>query len=260
MATVSKYPTTRGSGKSIQQTLKRTAEKFGVDEYLLKMRARLSPGQWRDYVDTRNLSLLLAFVLTEDANCIDIGANRGSVLEEIVRIAPKGQHIAYEPLPFLCEHLKERFPGVDVRQAAVSNELTEKTFTIVKNAPACSGFEARKFAKTHQTETIAVHTETLDESLPKGYIPSLIKIDVEGAERFVFEGGIKTIAEHKPIIVFEHGKGGADYYNTQPKDIYALLHDEAKLRIFDMDGGGPYTLAQFEETYERNDHWNFVAH
>jgi len=130
----------------------------------------------------------------------------------------------------------------------------------VKNAPACSGFEERKFAKTHQTETISVHAETLDESLPKGYIPSLIKIDVEGAERFVFEGGIKTISEHKPIIVFEHGKGGADYYNTQPKDIYALLHDEAKLRIFDMDGGGPYTLAQFEETYERNDRWNFVAH
>jgi FkbM family methyltransferase len=260
MTTISKYPSTRGSGKSLQQSLKRMAEKFGVDEYLLKMRARLNSGNWRDYVDTRNMCLLLAFALTEDANCIDIGANRGSVLDEIVRIAPKGQHIAYEPLPFLCEHLKERFPGVEVRQAAVSNEITEKSFTIVKNAPACSGFQARKFAKTHQTETIIVHTETLDESLPKGYVPSFIKIDVEGAERFVLEGAIKTISEHKPIIVFEHGRGGADYYDTQPRDIYALLHDEAKLRIFDLDGGGPYTLTQFEDAYARNNIWNFVAH
>jgi FkbM family methyltransferase len=260
MTTVSKYPSTRGSGKSFQQVLKKTAEKFGFDEYLFKIRARSNPKHWRDYLDCRNLNILLAFTLTEDANCIDIGANRGSVLDEIVRIAPEGQHIAYEPLPFLYEHLIERFPGVDVRKAAVSNKITEKSFTIVKNAPACSGFQARKFAKTHQTQTIVVRTETLDESLPKGYVPALIKIDVEGAERFVFEGAMKTISEHKPIIVFEHGKGGADYYNTQPKDIYTLLHDEAHLRIFDLDGGGPYTLAQFEDTYARNYRWNFVAH
>ena len=247
-----------GSGKSLKQTLKRTAEKLGVDDYLLKMYAIVT-SQYRDYLDTRYLRMLLAFTLTENANCIDIGANRGSVLEEIVRVAPYGKHIAYEPLPFLCEHLVERFPGVEVRQAAVSNEMSEQSFTFVKNAPACSGFHTRKFTSAH-TETLVVRTDTLDECLPEGYVPAFIKIDVEGAERLVIEGALKTIAMHKPIVVFEHGKGGADYYNTQPGDIYALLHNEARLRIFDMDGGGPYSLAQFEDTYARNDRWNFVAH
>jgi FkbM family methyltransferase len=260
MATTSKYPPTRGSGNSLQQTLKRTAEKLGVDEYLIKMRARMNPLYWRDYVDCCNLRLLLAFTLPENANCIDIGANRGGVLDDIVRVAPKGMHIAYEPLPFMCEHLRKRFTNVDVRQAAVSNEIGEKNFTLVKNGPGYSGFHARRFAHTHRTETLVVRTETLDESLPEGYVPSFIKVDVEGAERLVFEGALKTISTYKPMIVFEHGKGGADFYDTRPGDIYRLLHDEAQLRIFDMDGDGPYTLAQFEDTYARGDHWNFIAH
>src|SRR5262249_37946392 len=163
----------------------------------IKMHA-IASFQYRDYLDSRNLRMLLAFTLTENANCIDIGANRGSVLDEIVRIAPNGKHIAYEPVPFLYKHLKERFAGIEVRQAAFSNEVGERSFTLVKNSPGCSGFQARKFARTHHTETLVVRTEALDESLPGGYVPSFIKIDVEGAERLVIEGAIKTISAYKP--------------------------------------------------------------
>ncbi len=106
---------------------------------------------------------------------------------------------------------------------------------------------------------MTVWTETLDGTLPAGYVPALIKIDVEGAERLVIEGAIETISKYKPIVVFEHGKVAADYYDTQPSHIYELLHDEAGLRIFDLDGNGPFTFGQFEETIARGDHWNYVA-
>jgi FkbM family methyltransferase len=261
MTTTTKYPIADGlkGVDFLQQALKRTAEKLGVDEHFMRMRAAVNPKHKRNSLDGHNLRLLLAFAVSENANCIDIGANRGSVLAEIVRIAPQGKHIAYEPLPFLHKHLVKRFPCVEVRQAAVSNETGEQSFTMVKHDPGYSGLHARSFAHTHHTETLIVHTETLDENLPQGYIPSLIKIDVEGAERLVIEGAMKTISAYKPIVVFEHGKGGANYYNTRPGDIYKLLHDEAQLRIFNMDGDGPYTLDQFKETYARGDHWNFVA-
>ena len=82
---------------------------------------------------------------------------------------------------------------------------------------------------------------------------------MEGAERLVIEGAIETISKCKPIVVFEHGRGSTDHYHTQPRHIYELLHDEAGLRIFDLDGNGPYTLGQLEETFTRCDRWNYVA-
>ena len=70
----------------------------------------------------------MAAVLPPGANCIDIGANVGDVLGMMVRLAPAGHHIAYEPLPELAGSLAERFPGVDVRNAAVWETSGEATF------------------------------------------------------------------------------------------------------------------------------------
>jgi hypothetical protein len=113
--------------------------------------------------------------------------------------------------------------------------------------------------EAHVIERVPIRLETLDEDLPKGYVPQFVKIDVEGAERLVFEGGIRTISTHRPTILFEHGKGGADHYDTTPGDVYDLLVDEAGLRLFTAGGRGPLARAELEEIFERNDEWNFVA-
>jgi FkbM family methyltransferase len=242
-----------------QHLVKGTAIKLGIFDYVRRLRNILYPAYKRELIDNQHLRLLLTFALKEDSNCIDVGAHEGAVLAEMLRVAPRGRHIAYEPLPFMHKYLVDHFPKVDVRYAALSNEEGERSFTYVKYRPTYSGFSERSYAKRSQVEKINVRTETLDGSLPAGYVPDLIKIDVEGAERLVIEGAINTISKHKPIVIFEHGKGGADYYNTKPRHIYELLNGKAGLRIFDLDGNGPYTLSQFEETYARNDYWNFVA-
>jgi FkbM family methyltransferase len=242
-----------------QYAVKETATKLGIDDYVRQLRNIVSPAYRRDHIDNQHLRLLLTFALKEDANCIDVGAHSGVILTEMIRVAPLGRHIAYEPLPFMHKYLVDHFPGVNVRCAALSNEEGERSFAYVKYLPTYSGFSERSYAKRSQIEKIIVRTETLDGSLPAGYVPDLIKIDVEGAERLVIEGAINTISKYKPIVVFEHSKGGAEYFNTQPRHIYGLLIDVAGLRIFDLDGNGPYTLGQFEASYTRNDHWNYVA-
>ena len=236
-----------------------TAARLGIDDQLRSIRAALYPSHRRNRIDGQNMRLLLESVLTEDSNCVDIGAYRGRVLAEIVRLAPHGKHIAYEPLPHIQRYLVNRFPSVEVRQAAVSNEEGEKRFTYVKNETGRSGFREISYPKQPQIEKLTVRTITLDSNLPDGYVPTLIKIDVEGAERLVIEGAIETISKYKPIVVFEHGKGSTDHYDTQPRHLYELLHDDAGLRIFDLDGNGPYTLGQLEEAYARCDRWNYVA-
>jgi len=235
------------------------ATRLDLDDYLRCLRNVLHPVYRRDHIDNQHLRLLLTFALKENSNCIDVGAYRGTVLIEMLRVAPQGKHIAYEPLPFMHNYLVGHFPTVDVRQTALSNEKGERNFTYVKHMIGYSGFCERSCTKRSPIEKITVRTETLDNSLPVDYMPDLIKIDVEGAERLAIEGAIETISKYKALVVSKHGKSGAVYYDTQPRDMYELLHGRANLRIFDLDGNGPYTLAQFEEVYARNSRWNFVA-
>jgi FkbM family methyltransferase len=202
----------------------------------------------RDRKDDEHLMLLMAFSLPPDGNCIDVGAHNGDILREMVRIAPEGRHIAYEPLPDFADRLEQEFPEVDVRRAALSDEEGTATFTYVKSNPGYSGFKERRYPGEESLEKLEVRTERLDSALPDGYVPALIKIDVEGAELQVLKGGIETIARHRPVIVFEHGKGATDHYGAGPDDVYDLL-SEAGLRIFDIDGSGPYTRTRFEDAF-----------
>jgi FkbM family methyltransferase len=218
-----------------------------------------SPAARRDRRDNEAMTLLVAAVLAADASAIDVGANEGRVLQELVRVAPKGRHIAYEPLPDLSRALADRFPAVDVRCAALADVAGESSFTHVKSHPGYSGLRQRDYRGTEELEQIRVRTERLDDVLPEGFVPAFIKIDVEGAEGKVLEGAIETLERHRPIVAFEHGKGAATAYGTTPAEVYALLADRARLRIFDMDGDGPFSRDQFEELFEQGTRWNFFA-
>ncbi len=50
---------------------------------------------------------------------VDVGSNRGQVLREAVRIAPRGRHVAFEPIPALAAQIAREFPGVDCRRKAL---------------------------------------------------------------------------------------------------------------------------------------------
>jgi FkbM family methyltransferase len=213
----------------------------------------------RDRRDNDALTVLVAAALAPDSSAIDVGANEGRVLSEIVRVSPAGRHLAYEPIPELADRLKERFPNVEVRCAALSDEQGAAEFTHVKSNPGYSGLRERTYPGNEQLERIHVHVERLDETLPTGFVPAFIKIDVEGAEGKVMSGAIGVLERHRPMVVFEHGKGASPVYGTGPSEIYTMLVERAGMRIFDMDGGGPYSRDQLEETFHTGTHWNFFA-
>lgn len=206
---------------------------------------------------------LLAFTLSRDSNCIDVGANHGAVLAEMKRVAPEGRHIAFEPLPHLCDTLRQTYPDVEVHQAALYNEPGEAEFSYVHgSADGWSGLRFRPLPSGEEAvvEQIQVRLEVLDQVLDPGYHPSVIKIDVEGAELHVLEGALQTLRNHRPVVIFEHGSGSAETYDTAPRDVFELLGQEAGFRIFDLDGGGPYALEEFERTFYASERVNFVAH
>lgn len=241
-----------------RQRILAAARRAGVEPQLRAVQhAVASKQEKRNRRDDEHLRLLLAFRLAPDSSCIDIGANIGEITEQIVAYAPDGRHIAFEPLPELAADLAARFPGVDVRNAAVAREVGTAQFTRIRSAHTRSGLGVKGAAG--DTETFPVEIQALDVSLPEGFVPSVIKIDVEGAELDVVAGGIELIKAHRPLIAFEHGSPDGGGLGSSA-ELYALLVREAGLRLFDLDGAGPLDQATFLEHVRSGARWNFVAH
>jgi FkbM family methyltransferase len=212
-----------------------------------------------DIRDNELLAALLQELLEPESDCLDVGAHEGTVLREIVRFAPRGRHVAWEPLPEFAAHLRRRFPAVEVRQAALSDQAGERDFAYVVDEPGWSGFVARPTPDGGPVETITVRCERLDDALPAGVRPELVKIDVEGAEEEVLRGASETLRRHRPVIVFEHGAGSAEYYGTTPLGIHDFLTGELGYTIQGLDGDGPYTAERFAEVVASGERVNFVA-
>lgn len=245
--------------RPVKATAKRVAARLGVEEQVRHAWQMAQPAVRRDLAERASLRRLVAFTVPRDGHCIDVGAHAGDVLTDLLRAAPDGRHIAYEPLPELAAALARDFPHVDVRTKALANEASEREFTRVVGNPGWSGFRQRPTPNATGFERFTVQTERLDDALPDGFRPAFIKIDVEGAELEVLTGALQTLTDHKPVVAFEHGLGSADHYGTEPGDVHALLTERAGLRIYDLDGDGPLSRAQLEAISAEQRTTNFVA-
>jgi FkbM family methyltransferase len=210
----------------------------------------------QDARDGQHLRMLLAFLLRADSNCVDVGAHVGGVLDDIVRLAPDGRHVAFEPIPELAERLRLRYPSVDVHNSAVSDRTDDAVFHWVTSRPAVSGLNATLPARGEDVKEIRVRLERLDDVITRS--TDLLKIDVEGAEEAVLRGAVRVLEKNRPVVVFEHG-AAARQYGTRPETIFDLL-DDLRMRIFDLAGEGPYSRQRFVDSFESGARWNYVAH
>ena len=245
---------------AIRERLRRVAQAAHVEPQAAAVYRLIDRTARRDHRDNEHLTAILAGCLAVDANCVDVGAHNGDVLRDIVRCAPQGRHIAFEPLPENAAALQREFPGVDVHQAALSDAAGEHEFGHLVSDPIRSRLVETGAAPptTGEVRRLRVRTERLDDVLPADYVPALIKVDVEGAEEAVFRGGLETLRRHRPLIVFEHGLGGADRYGSGPGQVWDLLAGELELRIYDLDGHGPYGRPEFVDVFGQPI-WNFLA-
>jgi FkbM family methyltransferase len=226
----------------------------------------VSPAPWhtagdseRSRVDHHAMRVVMAAALETDGSFLDIGANEGVMLAHAVRVAPQGRHVAWEPLPQLAEKLRADFPAVEVRAAALAAEAGRARFLHLLDRSGQSGFRDRHFPDSVRREWIEVAVERLDEALDDAIVPALVKIDVEDAELGVFRGGIETLKRHRPAILFEHGLGAMEHFETLPEHLWDLLSEDVGLRIFDLDGAGPYSRDQFSDAVLTRARWNWLA-
>jgi FkbM family methyltransferase len=242
-----------------RRSVLRAARAVGSEPVLRQLQRLLaSPQQRRDARDLEHMRLVMRLCLPVDANCVDVGANVGDVLREMVAIAPRGRHVAFEPLPDVAADLGRRFPQVDVHNAAAGGASGEASFYRVKSSHSRSSLSPSGLDAA-DLERLVVRVEALDEVLGSDYAPALIKIDVEGAERATLLGAQRLLERHRPIVIFEHGASAQASDTTATADIHQLL-TKIGYRIFDIDGTGPLTQLEFEVATTRGKVWTFVAH
>lgn len=212
----------------------------------------------RNRLDDQHLRIVLAAALSRDSTAIDVGAHQGNILAEILRIAPEGRHLAFEPLPEMAAGLRDSFPSVDVREVALAESAGKTSFVRAVDNPGYSGLRERDYPGETRLEEITVRTARLDDEVGD-LRPSFIKIDVEGAELGVLKGAIRTLERTRPVVWLEHGRGAADHYGTTPEAVWDLL-SEVGMRIYDADGFGPLSRDAMAERYAAARIWNYLAH
>lgn len=178
-------------------------------------------------------------IVNEGDYVIDIGANIGVytiLLSKLVGV--NGRVLAFEPHPHTADILEKNLNlnecnNVRIHKLALSN-VEEKVHLVTPNIPSNSGdsFNYMETKSTTQNSSTKGNTETvvattLDKFIAKNnYLAqkiSFIKMDVEGAEYLVFQGGEELMNNSKPKIIFESNSLGKDRFNYSTSETLNLL-------------------------------------
>jgi FkbM family methyltransferase len=169
----------------------------------------------------------------------DVGASAGNISIEMLELfGPSISVCAFEPQPSLA------------RAAAISAELngfaTMSVFELMVGEKDGTG---ALYVGAHAVHASAVPREpdvrklrspmiSLDRLIADGGAPAptVIAVDVEGAEHRVFLGAAATLREYRPTLVFKSDKN-TDRFGYRRADLLRILRDLAGYRFFGIAEG-----------------------
>jgi FkbM family methyltransferase len=149
-------------------------------------------------------------LLNNDDIFVDVGSNIGLFsLIASKYVGANGKVICFEPDPVSFRRLAENismnnFDNLDIRNMGLSNEQGELEFHIYNNGHDAWNSFARD-EELNSDNSITVSVSSLDhelENIDKNRI-KVIKIDVEGWEKFVLIGGQNFFKEFDPVVLME---------------------------------------------------------
>ncbi len=171
---------------------------------------------------------LINRVCKEGMTVFDVGANVGCHTFRFAKLVGQGgKVIAFEPMAVAFNKLERnlelnKFDNITLEKMALSNE-DRGNETVYFNAsyPVNGNW-------SHQSRSAApdaAEVMMLDTYLQRKGISKvdLIKLDVDGYEYKVIQGGIHTIKKFKPIIIAEFGRCTLNEYGDNLEGLVDLL-------------------------------------
>jgi len=170
--------------------------------------------------------LIAAVDYAKQRRCaVDIGMHVGlwamhlaRMFKSVIGFEPVAEHIA-------CLHLNMKgTSNYQVHHCALGNRIDSVGLQFLEGSTGSThignGKDVAMFPLDH------FNFDTVD----------FIKIDVEGYEYFVVQGGEKTIRTHKPVIIVEQKPGKVEWYGRKRYDAKELLQSWGMRPQFEMHG------------------------
>ena len=198
----------------------------------------------------------------ENPVVFDIGANIGSYSDAILRVNPQAKIYAFEPSKFARKELEDRFSTahqVTVVPLALSDSVSTKTLWSDYAGSPLASLTKRKLEhfKIDFEFSEQVQVSTLDSWRNLSLVtPDLIKMDVEGHELDVLNGGIETLALVS-VVQFEFGGCNIDT-RTFFQDFWYLF-TQGGFSIYRISESGPILLPNYSEEDEYFSTTNYLA-
>ncbi len=219
----------------------------------------------RNTYETEELSMVRRVVSFFGDNPViyDVGANIGYYGLSIKKWKPGSEVFFFEPVPQTYKRLNNNIllngmNGCHTFNFGLYNRECETEFyydIVESGASSLSDLLERQ-----TTEKIHVRMRKLDNvveeesaSCPSISTVDFLKCDVEGAELFVYQGGIETIKRNKPVILSEMYRKWEAKQGYHPNDIINLL-SQIGYGCYVIDQGGIREI----ETVTHNKETNYL--
>lgn len=207
---------------------------FNIDARINTEREMLS-GQYEG-----ELRFILTKLVKEGFVCLDVGANIGAITLPLCKLVGKSGHVhCFEPGPNFLVKLRANLN--------LNPQLTSRATLHpvgLSNSPGTGTWqEDPQFpgnAWLMGTTGLDVPLSTLDEFTSKNQISKIdfIKIDVEGMEIEVLQGGLGTINTLRPMILFESSMEFESIRERKVRlEVETLLH-KTNYTIYSVTGHG----------------------
>jgi len=163
----------------------------------------------------------------DDGLFIDVGAKIGAFFVPLLE-RTDARCLAFEPNPEAAALAREhaRMNGVYDRVEVFELALMDKPGSAVLHVPekdGLSGFATIGCPLRAESKPVRVNVSTL--GMYDAPDIALIKIDVEGAERYVIEGGRCLIEKHHPILIIECQRANTRQFGYEPEVIEGMVSD-----------------------------------
>jgi FkbM family methyltransferase len=210
------------------------------------------------------LSEFICQYLKRGMTFFDIGANQGFYsLIAAGRVADTGRVFAFEPIPSVMQKFKRniefnKIKNINPEQMAVSRTEGEVAmYVCVDGWESLSSLREPSEDVLSRKEIIQVSTISLNKYVEMRQIRKidLMKIDVEGGELDVLQGGRQLWTDHRPIVVCEIEDKRTNQWNYQASTILDYLKNQ-NYQWFEIGSDGK--LVNSNEC-DKHDHFSNLA-
>lgn len=234
-----------------------TSRELGIKIICNRYDERIAPIEILNFKNYEKNDSDMIYHLTKDGDTIfDIGGNMGWYSIGLYKAKKKVDIHTFEPIPSTYESLvgNAKINGIEIKinNFGLSNKKQNLIFYFHKEG---SGNASTAILNEERENTeIKCHVDTLDNYFNNDKLEKLdfIKCDVEGAELLTFQGGIKTISKHKPIIFTEMLRKWSAKFNYHPNDIIEFFNKIGYGCYFVFDNKLKEITTITDETVETN--------